>query len=267
MLRRTLRCIEPHARFEIAMNGSLGILHLQRPDSLNAFSIEMSEYIKSSAKLVSHPESHVRALIITGGTRAFSAGKDLKASLLHTESEAHEYYQATLGAIRSLLDVPIPIIAGIERICLGLGLELALTADIRIAATSSRIGFPEINLSIFPGCGGTVMLPLVLGSVSIASDLILTGRQITAQEAKDIGLMSRVVPDGSALDECIKMAEPLITKDRDLLIKTKEIVKFGFNRQLKGTDWMNLSEQYRTELGRSPSHLHALEKFAARKPR
>jgi enoyl-CoA hydratase/carnithine racemase len=267
MLRRTLRCLSSHARFEIEPNGLLGVLHLQRPNALNSFSIEMCETIKSAAKIVSDPDSHVRALIISGDDRAFSAGKDLKASFAHTDKQASEYYKETLGAIKPLLDVPIPIIAGIEGACLGLGLELALTADIRIASTSSRIGFPEINLSIFPGCGGAVMLPLILGNISIASDLILTGRQITAQEAKDIGLVSRIVPGGSALDKCMQIAEPLLSKDRGLLIKTKEVVKFDFNRQLKHTNWMNISEQYRTELGKSSSHLNALAKFANRKHR
>jgi len=266
MLRFVLRrSASLDARFELTREGTLAILHLERPSALNAFSVPMCRVIKTTANQVSDKDSRVRALIITGGERAFSAGKDLKASLEHTEEEASEYYEETLGAIKTLLDVPIPVIAGIEKICLGLGLELALTADIRIAGVSSRIGFPEINLSIFPGCGGAVMLPLILGNTSIASDLIMTGRQISAQEAKDIGLVPRVVPDGTALKECLAVAEPLLQKDRDVLVKTKEVLRYSVNRELRDGKWMNLSEQYRTQLGKSKAHMEALQNFASRK--
>ena len=268
MLRRCLRrCTPQDAVFETQNDGKLGILRLHRPEKLNAFSVPMCDVIKSSASAISQPDSKIRTLIITGDVRSFSAGKDLKASLQHTEEEAAEYYDATVGAIKALLGVPVPIIAGIERVCLGLGLELALTADIRIASASCKIGFPEINLSLFPGCGGAVLLPLLLGNVSVASDLILTGRQLSAQEAQELGLVSRIVPDGSSLDECISLAQPLLTKERDLLIKTKQVIKYAFNRELNNGPWMNLSEKYRTELGKSQAHLSALNNFVNRKHR
>jgi len=266
MLRRALmRCTPSDTRFEVTRNGTLATLHLCRHSCLNAFSLPMCDAIKEVAEEVSKQNSSVRALILTGGPTAFSAGKDLKASLNHTEQEAAHYYNETLGAIKALLNVPIPVIAGIEKVCLGLGLELALTADIRIAGESSRIGFPEINLSIFPGCGGAVLLPLILGNTSIASDLILTGRQIKPHEAKEIGLISRVVPDGTSLTECLTIAESLITKERNVLIKAKEVVRYSVNRELRHGDWMKMSEQYRTELGKSDAHLQALRNFASRK--
>jgi enoyl-CoA hydratase/carnithine racemase len=204
-------------------------------------------------------------LIITGDNTSFSSGKDLKASLLHTNEEAIEYFTATLGAVKSLLRVPIPIVVGIEKICLGLGLELALTGDIRIAGVSSQIGFPEINLSLFPGCGGAVMLPLILGNVSVASEMILTGRRLNAKEANSIGLISQVVTDGATEDACMSIAKSLAEKNRDLLVKTKEVIRYDFNRRMYESGWMDLSENHRIDVGKSPEHFQALKEFVRRK--
>ena len=249
--------------FRVLENGQLGVITLTRSEARNAFSLQMSETIHSASAMASAKDSTMKALILTGEHSVFCAGRDLKASLHHTPIEADEYLTSALSAVNSLLATPIPIIVSIERICIGLGFELALAGDLRICGRSTQLGFPEIGLSLFPGCGGGVMLPALLGNVSLASDWILTGKRILADEALTHGAISRVVDDGQALDESIAIASELITKNRDLLIKTKAVVKHDFNRKVN-SDWWSLSERLRREVGRHPDHKEALHRFVHR---
>ena len=243
-------------------NGRLGVLKLSRPEARNALSIQMCDTILSSSHEISKPSSDIRALIITGSEVAFSAGKDLKSSLTHTETEAAKYYEKTFSSVKSLLKVPVPIVCSIERICLGLGLELALTGDIRVAGMSTHFGFPEVNLSLFPGCGGAVMLPALLGNSSIASDWILTGRRITTEEACRVGLVARVVEDGEAFNQSLSIARGLISKNRDLLIKTKSVIRGHFNMNVVDSPWMKTAEEYRLQVAKHPDHHAALAEFS-----
>ena len=258
------RLAKSQASYTISEHGKLGVLQLKRPESRNALSLEMGLKILECTHEISKPDSKVRALVLTGEESSFSAGRDLKASLYHSDVEAAEYYNVMLSSVKSLLRVPIPIVVAIERVCLGLGLELALTGDIRVAGTSAQLGFPEINLSLFPGCAGTVLLPLVLGNVSTASDLILTGRRVSGEEAKSMGLVSHIVADGAALDKSMSIAESLISRNRPLLIKTKKILKYNFHHQLTD-EWMELSEKERWIVGQSEEHLEALKQFNKKK--
>ena len=244
-------------------NGKIGVLKLTRKASRNAISPQMCETISRAASLVSASASDIRAMIISGDESCFSAGRDLKASLVHTHYESRIYLDNALRAVKDLLNTPIPIVVSIEKICLGLGLELALAGDIRICGTSTQFGFPEINLSLFPGCGGAVMLPALLGNVSLAQDWILTGRRISADEARQAAIVSRVVEDGQAFDESFRIAKDLSGKNRELLIKTKHVVKFDFNNKVN-SEWWAVAESFRREVGNHPDHKMALELFSRR---
>jgi hypothetical protein len=149
-----------------------------------------------------------------------------------------------------------------EKICLGLGLELALAGDIRIAGRSTELGFPEMNLGLFPGCGGAVLLPALL-NVSIAMDWIFTGRRIPTEEGKQVGLLHRVVEDGEAFSAGLELGRTLASKNRSLLIKAKSVVRG--HKASQDQAWMDLSEKYRAEVGQHPEHKEALFRFSSRK--
>ncbi|TEB14481.1 Enoyl-CoA hydratase [Perkinsus sp. BL_2016] len=259
---RILRC-SADSSFHVVENGKIGVLKLTRMASRNAISPQMCKTISQAASVVSASGSDIRAMILTGDESCFSAGRDLKASLIHSPDEARIYLHNALTAVKDLLNSPIPIVVSIEKICLGLGLELALAGDIRICGTSTQFGFPEINLSLFPGCGGAVMLPALLGNVSLAQDWILTGRRIPADEAKQAAIVSRVVGDGQAFDESLRVAKDLARKNRELLIKTKHVVKFDFNNKVN-SQWWSIAESLRKEVGTHPDHRMALEAFSRR---
>ena len=257
---RFLRC-SVHSTYHTIEDGRVAVVRLTRDRARNALSTQMCDTILKCTADVSTPSSNVRAVIITGTETSFCAGKDLKASLTHSPDQAKEYYAKTFGAVKALLRTPIPVIASIEKICLGLGLELALAADLRVCGQSTQLGFPEIGLSLFPGCGGAVMLPALLGNVSIASDWILTGRRVSATEARSVGVVNRVTEDGAAFNECLAIARQLMEKNRDLLIKTKRVVKHDFNSKVE-SDWMAVAEQLRLQVAQHPDHLAALDKFS-----
>ncbi|HYI23373.1 MAG TPA: enoyl-CoA hydratase-related protein [Candidatus Limnocylindrales bacterium] len=142
----------------------------------------------------------VRAVVVTGsGDRAFSAGSDVKGFEGHRGSAGRPHFTREEAVFKRLADLPMPTIAAIEGNALGGGLELALACDIRVASERASLGLPEVRLAVTPGAGGTQRLPRVVG-VGVAKEMALTGRILDAQEAKEIGLVSRVVPAGQAVN-------------------------------------------------------------------
>jgi enoyl-CoA hydratase/carnithine racemase len=173
---------------------------LNRPDAANALSRQLvAELTQQCAQLsreiaAGGDGSDVRALVLTGaGPRAFSAGADLKERRGWTLDDT----RAFLGEINALMNAvdlfPRPTIAAINGSAFGGGFELALACDIRIAAETAEMGLTEVRLGIIPGAGGTQRLARVAG-VAAAKELTLTGRRIGAARARELGLVSEVVP-------------------------------------------------------------------------
>jgi enoyl-CoA hydratase len=170
----------------------LALITLDRPEALNALSFGQLHDL--SRLLDGLAGDDVRALLVTGsGDRAFSAGADVKELMGRTLVEQRA--GATLGqsVLAKLDQLPLPSIALINGYAFGGGLELALACTFRLAAPTARLGFPEIKLGLIPGYGGTQRLPRLVGEAR-ATEMILTGRTVDADEAERIGLVNRVVP-------------------------------------------------------------------------
>ena len=169
----------------------LALITLDRPEALNALSFAQLHDL--SRQLDSIADSDTRALLVTGaGDRAFSAGADIKE--LMGRSLVEQRAGAMLGqAVLAKLDqLPMPSIALINGYAFGGGLELALACTFRLAVRSAQLGFPEIKLGLIPGYGGTQRLPRLIGEAR-ATELILTGRTLDAEEAERIGLINHIV--------------------------------------------------------------------------
>ena len=185
----------------VERTGSVVVATLNRPAKGNALNNALIEAIGS---LVDELESSfpkddgARALVLTGaGEKSFSAGADvteLDGISSATARRQMRRGQAVFGALEAL---PIAVIAAVNGFALGGGLELAMAADIRVASPTARFGQPEISLGNIPGWGGTQRLPRLIG-VAKATELILTGEVISAQDALEIGLVNRVMPDADA---------------------------------------------------------------------
>lgn len=175
--------------------GSVAVISLNRPP-VNALNEELVAGVVDAISRAGSPE--LRAVVITG-SRVFAAGADIKRFVDVFDSDASEPQASGLGdAIRALELLPKPVIAAINGFALGGGLELALGADFRYLGHSARVGQPEVVLGLIPGAGGTLRLQRVVG-YQRAKDLVLSGRQVGADEALAIGLADKVVADDDLL--------------------------------------------------------------------
>ena len=167
-------------------------LTLNRPQAFNAISRQLATDLLAACDLLGGP-TEVRAVVVTGaGDRAFCAGADLKERLGLSAAERAEHTALIEAAAEALASLPMPTVAAIRGYALAGGAELAIACDLRVASDEAVLGFPEVKVGIFPGAGGALRLPRIVGS-GAARDLLFTGRQIPAGEALRIGLIDRMV--------------------------------------------------------------------------
>jgi enoyl-CoA hydratase/carnithine racemase len=180
------------------------VLRLNRPP-MNPLSQAMLRALGAEAELLAGDAS-VKAVVITGGKKAFAAGADV--SEFGDAETARTIGRTFREAFDAVAAIPRPVIAAIRGYALGGGLELAMACDLRVASDDARVGQPEILLGIIPGAGGTQRLPRLVG-VARAKELIWSGRQVRADEALAIGLVDRVVPAGDVVEEARRWASHL----------------------------------------------------------
>lgn len=171
---------------------NIGVITLNRPETLNALSPEMVAELDKLLEEIRADEK-IRVVVITGAGRAFSPGADLKEASKFTEDQAKNHIEAGQRLLDKIEDFDKPVIAALNGYTLAGGLELALACDLRIASEDARIGSPEVAVGLISAWGGTVRLPKIVGK-SKAHELILTGGQIDAKEAERIGLVNKTVP-------------------------------------------------------------------------
>jgi enoyl-CoA hydratase/carnithine racemase len=167
----------------------VAVLRIDRPP-LNALSGAVLDEIAASARELAD-DSDVKTVVVLGGAKAFAAGADI--SEFGGPTEARAISTRFRAAFDAVAEIPRPVIAAINGVALGGGLELALACDLRIAADNARLGQPETLLGVIPGAGATQRLPRLVGSAR-AKELIWSGRQVKADEALAIGLVDRVAP-------------------------------------------------------------------------
>ncbi|MCH5675579.1 enoyl-CoA hydratase/isomerase family protein [Streptomyces gilvus] len=213
------------------IRGRVAVLTLNRPDKLNAIGTPVVEGLESEL-LRLRDEPGVRALVITGSGRAFSAGADLD----EIEGCAGPYdfraFVHRLTDVFGLLEAyPKPSVAAIHGFAFGGGLELSLACDLRVAEAGARLGLPEIKLGVLPGAAGTQRLPR-LAPPAIAKQMILTGEPITAERAHAVGLVNELAEKEGALDAALKLAERLAAGAPRALDAGKQLVDRGLAMDL-----------------------------------
>lgn len=184
---------------EISKMGGAVLLTMNRPDSMNAMSNDLATQLLSAIQSAELDKKN-RAIIITGaGGKAFCAGTDLKERRHMSPDEKWIQSRALFTLNMAIRQSSLPVIAAINGWCLGGGLELAIYSDLRIATTNSQFGWPEMTLGAYPGGGGAVMLPRIIGEAK-AKEFFFTARRINATEALNIGLIHRVVSVENLMD-------------------------------------------------------------------
>jgi enoyl-CoA hydratase len=204
----------------ITKEGLIGIVQLNRPKVLNALNSEtMIELVKAFEEF--DKDQSVNVIILTGGPNVFAAGADLKEMAQATPVDL------VLGRRFELWDrirkVSKPIIAAVSGYCLGGGNELVMSCDIIIASETATFGQPEVNVGIMPGAGGTQRLTRAVGKYR-SMEMILTGRSISAEEAFRIGLVNKIVPVESLMDEAKKIAREIASKPPISVRAAKEAI-------------------------------------------
>ena len=193
----------------VSKEGKVGVITLNRPQALNALSTKMVGELISALDGFEKDDG-VRSVVIAGNDRAFSAGADIKemAEMTAVQMVMGEHFFPLWDKVGHY---PKPIIGAITGFALGGGLELAMSLDVLIAAETAQMGQPEINIGVIPGGGGTQRLTRAVGK-SKAMEMILSDKRIGAEEAKALGLVSRVVPKEACVEEAKKLASEIATK-------------------------------------------------------
>lgn len=201
---------------------NIAILSIERPEALNALSRAIVDELDAAAEEI-HGEKDLRCLILHSDQN-FAAGADIKAMADCDEEEAKAFsFSPTFNKLARL---ELPVIAAMEGYTLGGGMELALTADFRIAGKSAKMGFPEVTLGIFPGAGGTIRLPRIIGE-SAAKELIFTGDIIDADKAKEIGLVNHIAADEDVLPTAKRIAQRIAKRAPIAVREVKKVIEKG----------------------------------------
>lgn len=209
--------------------GHVATIQLNRPEVLNALNLQLMEELLAALDRL-EKDDWIRCVVITGNERAFAAGADIKEMAGASTIEMHQRDQfARWDRIRRFKK---PLIAAVSGYALGGGNELAMLCDMIVASESAQFGQPEINIGVMPGAGGTQRLTRAVGK-AIAMDVVLTGRTLSAREALQHGLVSRVVPVEVYLDEAKRLAQQVAQKAPIATQLAKEAVLKAFELPLQ----------------------------------
>ncbi|MEU7722204.1 enoyl-CoA hydratase/isomerase family protein [Streptomyces tibetensis] len=207
----------------------VGTIRLDRPP-MNALDIATQDRLKELAEEAARRED-VRAVVLYGGEKVFAAGADIKEMQAMDHTAMVLRSRALQDSFTAVARIPKPVVAAVTGYALGGGCELALCADFRIAGENAKLGQPEILLGLIPGAGGTQRLARLVGP-SKAKDLIFTGRMVKADEAREIGLVDRVVPADEVYAQAHAWAKKLAQGPALALRAAKESIDTGLETDI-----------------------------------
>lgn len=215
---------------QVTSEAHVAVLTIDRPKALNALNSEVLAELECAIDALDL--SDIRALIITGsGEKSFVAGADIGEMSTLSKAEGEAFGKKGNDIFRKIETLPIPVIAAVNGFALGGGNELAMSCDIRICSDNAVFGQPETGLGITPGFGGTQRLPRLVGSAN-AMELILTARNINAQRALEIGLVSRVYPAEEMLDRALELADAIAANAQVAVRQSKAAVRRGLQADM-----------------------------------
>ena len=217
-----------HQHIIVETKGRVGIIRLNRPAALNALNAALIGELTAALDAF-EADANIGCIVIAGSDKAFAAGADIK------EMAGKSFLDAFMGDFAADWDriahARKPVIAAVAGFALGGGCELAMQCDLIIAADNAKFGQPEIKLGVIPGIGGTQRLTRAVGKAK-AMDLCLTGRMMDAAEAERSGLVARIVPLASLMDEALKTAETIASMSLPAVMVAKEAVNRAFETTL-----------------------------------
>jgi methylglutaconyl-CoA hydratase len=216
---------------QVSKQDHVTIITLQRPEAANAFSIALLEELNQALDAL-RDDANTRVVILTGaGDKAFCAGADLKERRTMNETEVLKTVKRIGTTIRKVEELPQPVIAAINGVAFGGGLELALACDLRYAANHVLLGLTETSLAIIPGAGGTQRLPRIIGPAK-AKEWILTSKRVTVQEALEAGLLNQAVAKEELMETVLETASRIAENGPLAIRQAKRAIDLGLQTDL-----------------------------------
>lgn len=242
------------------LDGDVAVITLDRPDQFNAINLSLSAELVDA---MGQAGSEARAAVITGSGRAFCAGADL-GMLDETPDLGMLLDDVFHPALQAILSCSVPVVGAINGVAAGAGLGLALACDVRVMAQSAFLTSAFTAIGLAPDSGTTWWLPHHIG-VSRALELAFTNRRVSAEEARDLGLCTQVVPDGEVLDTAFRLAETFTDMVPGSLVTTRRLIRGAAGSSFEDAIAAEREEQAR--LGATPEHHEGVRAFKEkRKP-
>ena len=250
---------------KLQADAGIAVLTLNRPDTLNSWNQKMRGEMRDAVRDLVADDS-LRVLVITGEGRAFSAGEDVRGMQGLAEVGTRSFRRAVRN-IHNVFDeleaIEVPVIAAINGVAAGGGLELALSCDFRLAAESAKLGFPESNVGLIPGSGGCSRLVKLVG-IAKAKRLVMTGEMIAAPRALAMGLIEEAVPADQLMPRAMELARQLAGKAPLALGLAKLVLNACVN--VDPDTGRNIERLGQSILKKTEDHLEGAKAFVEKRP-
>ena len=247
---------------QLEMKGAVGVITLNRPDSLNALNSQIGEDFQAA---VAEARSHnARAIVLTGAGRAFCAGGDLREMqrIAEREGRVDAFFDEPLRLLNDCIllirRTPLPFIAAVNGAASGGGCNLALACDLVVAGESARFNQAFIKIGLVPDCGGSFVLPRLVG-LKVATEMMMTGDVIGASRALEVGMINAVVPDGELMAQALAMAERLASSPTIAIGHIKELLEASATNNY--ADQLELERETQIKAGKTKDFKEGVTAF------
>ena len=248
-------------------DGDVAVLTMNRPDALNALSLQLTCDLAAAIKQTS--DDGARAVVLTGNGRAFCSGGDLREmrSMWEREGRIEAFLESPLealhGVIRLIRETPMPFVAAVNGICAGAGTNVALACDLVVAADNASFNEAFVKIGLTPDCGGSFFLPRAVGE-KLAAELFMTGDNVSAERTLEFGMINRVVPTDALMVEALTLAKRLALTPTAAIGRIKRMLNASYSNGLE--EQLALEHKLQIESGKSDDFKEGVTAFFEKRP-
>ena len=252
---------------QLEMRDAVAVITLNRPAALNALTVELARELRAS--IAEARERGARAVVLTGAGRAFCAGGDLREmrQLAEKEGRVEAFFDEPLrvihDCIRLIRETPLPVIAAVNGVATGGGCNFALACDIVLAAESAQFNQAFVKVGLTPDCGGTFILPRLVGWKR-AAELLMTGDMVDARRAAEMGMINRAVADAELMPEALELASRLASAPTAALARIKRMLDASAANDLNAQ--LELEHEAQLQSGQTKDFREGVAAFIEKRP-
>ena len=249
------------------LNENVATITFNRPEALNALSLQLTKDLKSAIEKA--VADNARAVVLTGEGRAFCSGGDLREmqQMWQKEGRIEAFLEEPLKALHDVIllirETPIPFVAAVQGVCAGAGTNFALACDLVFAAENASFNEAFVKIGLSPDCGGSFFLPRAVGE-KIAAELMMTGDTVSAERALQIGMINRLVPAESLMEEATKTAKKLALAPTASIGRIKQMLNASFSNNL--SEQLELEHKLQIESGKGNDFKEGVQSFFEKRP-